>query len=94
MKTELPMLIAFVHPKKRAEKSLTSTLRSLATRYRGLLCVVTCDGLAHRTRMISLGLDVCPSALPPILDCPPTNLTLTLTLILTPTARPMRLCLS
>ena len=70
--TNLPMLIAFVDPtgqspttkKKGGKRSkgskggkLDAALKGVASRFRGKLCVVTCDGVEQRTRMITLGLD-------------------------------------
>lgn len=55
--TSLPMLLAFVAPPASAVAApLRAVLAAVAARFRGKLCVVTCDGMQHATRMLSLGL--------------------------------------
>ena len=69
--TNLPMLIAFVAPpevrstpaakagapSRKKARAVTTALRGVGARFRGKVCVVTCDGVAQRTRMLALGLD-------------------------------------
>ena len=69
--TNLPMLIAFVDPpegrstpaakagapSRKTARAVTTALRGVGARFRGKVCVVTCDGVAQRTRMLALGLD-------------------------------------
>eukprot|EP00966_Prymnesium_polylepis_P104070 2410002-Prymnesium_polylepis.1 len=53
--TELPMLMAFVKPQA-DNRALKRELRAVAGRFRGKLATVWCDGEAHATKMLSLGL--------------------------------------
>ena len=41
---------------KKKRRALQSSLRAVGERFRGQICVVTCDGIAQRTRMLTLGL--------------------------------------
>lgn len=55
--TSLPMLMAFVKPPAaQVAAPLLAVLRAVAARYRSKLCVVTCDGVGHAPKMLSLGL--------------------------------------